>query len=195
MKRSSVTSAKTASRTSNRPPRSRAASTHSSGPSASSTTRLSSSSPSTGSASKPSAATTSDAPLTALPATLGACADLLYTTRQQRYEIGKQIKTLQALEAALSSKLIDELPKSDSTGVAGSIASVQIVTRKVPTVSDLDKVLEWVDADKKHRSNFIAPRALNLPALQELIDNDEPLPPGAEVFIVVKPSIHKLKES
>jgi len=102
---------------------------------------------------------------------------------------------LQALEAALSNKLIDELPKSDSTGVSGIVASVQIVTRKVPSITDADQVLAWVDADKEHRAGFIAPRAVNVPALQELIDNGEPMPPGAEIFIVVKPSIHKLKES
>lgn len=79
-----------------------------------------------------------------LPKTLAACADLLYNTRVARYELAKQLDAMKATEAALTERLIQELPKSSATGVAGKAARVSVVLKTVVKTDDFDAVLAYV---------------------------------------------------
>lgn len=71
-----------------------------------------------------------------LPRTPGECADLLYRTREARLAVQRQIEKLSKAEARLQDYFIETLPKSSSTGLAGSVARVQIELRTIPTVED-----------------------------------------------------------
>ncbi len=55
-------------------------------------------------------------PAVKLPKSLAMCADLLYTTQQQRFALNKEAEKLQAIEVALRQHLIDTLPKGEASG-------------------------------------------------------------------------------
>ena len=74
-----------------------------------------------------------------LPKTDGACADLLYLTRQARYKLQHEVAKLEALEKAVEQRFIDTLSSKDSTGVAGKVGRVQIKPKTVPVVEDWPK--------------------------------------------------------
>lgn len=71
-----------------------------------------------------------------MPKTLAACADLLYTTQQARYAVNKQVEAFEAIEGALKNRIIDELPKSEATGIAGKTARVYVENKVVVKVVD-----------------------------------------------------------
>ncbi len=78
-----------------------------------------------------------------LPKDLARCADLLFTTRDERLALQREVDALKAKESALRQHIIDTLPKS-STGVAGKIASVAVVVKDKPTVTDWDELYGYI---------------------------------------------------
>lgn len=78
------------------------------------------------------------------PKTLAACADLLFTTRAKRLLITKEVDALQAQETALREHLINTLPKSEASGIAGKLARVSIESKTVVSVKDFDAVVAYV---------------------------------------------------
>lgn len=123
-----------------------------------------------------------------IPETLGACADLLYTTRQARLALAKQVETLEKREAMLKEHIIQTLPKSDSTGVAGRLARVSVVNKVVPRVEDWDKFYAFV---KKTGDFSLLQRRLGDAAIQERWDNNKAVP-GVTQFQAVTVSLGKL---
>lgn len=99
-----------------------------------------------------------------IPKAIGARADLLYKVRQKRYAIQKQADALRAQERELEDSLIRDLPKSDSTGVAGRVARVRIIVKDVPVVEDWDKFYKHV---KRTGTFEYFQRRLNVKAVQE----------------------------
>jgi hypothetical protein len=83
-----------------------------------------------------------------LPSSLSGCADLLYTTRQMRLGIEKQIDELKARETSLKEHLIANLPNDGSTGVAGQVARVLIVKKEEPQVDDWEVYWKWIAKNK-----------------------------------------------
>lgn len=98
-----------------------------------------------------------------VPDSLALCADLLYTTRIARLEIQKQVDALAAKESTLREHLINNLPKSDATGVAGSVARATIVTKVEPTVEDWDAFYKYV---AKTKSWDMLQRRISAPAIR-----------------------------
>jgi len=123
-----------------------------------------------------------------VPKTLGACADALYLTRQERLLDQRDIAALAARETALKEHIIATLPKSDSSGVAGKVARVQVVVDRVPRVDDWDALLEHV---RKKRMFHLLQRRLNDAAVEEIWAEGGTVP-GVSVFGVVKVSVNKL---
>lgn len=82
------------------------------------------------------------------PENLAVCVDLLYTTQKQRLEIQKQVDALKATETALREHLINTLPKSDATGIAGKLARATIVSKTEPVVENWDDFFAWVAKTK-----------------------------------------------
>lgn len=63
-------------------------------------------------------------------------ADEYHTTREQRLAIEKQAKALQKQETELKNWLIDNIPKSEVTGVTGKLVRVSIVRKEKPAAED-----------------------------------------------------------
>jgi hypothetical protein len=83
------------------------------------------------------------------PKTLALAADLLYTTRNERLALQKEVDALQATETALSEHIIDNLPKSEATGIAGKLVRVSITSKAVVTVTDWDAVYAHIVKTQK----------------------------------------------
>lgn len=98
-----------------------------------------------------------------VPENLAVAVDLLYTTRQTRLEIQKQVEALQARETQLREHLISTLPKSDATGIAGKVARATIVTKTEPTVEDWDEFYKWLS---KNRAWDCIQRRISAPAIR-----------------------------
>jgi hypothetical protein len=127
-------------------------------------------------------------PSTKIPGTLGACADLLYTTRQTRLTEGKTLKEYEETEKVLKDHLIATLPKSDANGVSGRVARVTIVSKAVPVVEDWDAFYAFV---RKAKRFDLLQRRLNDEAVKEMWDNNKTIP-GVGVFNAVGVSVNKI---
>ena len=79
-----------------------------------------------------------------MPKTLAQCADLLYSTQQARYVVQKQAKEMEAIEGALKNRIIQELPKSQATGIAGKMARVYVENKTVVKVNDFPAYINEV---------------------------------------------------
>jgi len=124
-----------------------------------------------------------------VPEKLATCADLLYTTREQRLAIEKQAEALKAVETKLREHLIANLPNDDSTGVAGKLARVQIVKKVEPQVEDWDAFYKWV---AKRKAWDCLQRRLN-PAAVKARWEDKKVVDGVGAFTVVSVSLTKVK--
>jgi hypothetical protein len=122
------------------------------------------------------------------PKTLAACADELYKTRDLRIAAQKATDELQAKETALKEHLINNLPKSDASGVAGKLARVTVVTKLIPRVNDWDKLYKFI---KKTGAFDLLQRRLIDTAIKERWDNGKEVP-GVESFNVVSISMNKV---
>jgi hypothetical protein len=108
-----------------------------------------------------------------LPKTDGACADLLYTTRQARYKLQHEVAKLQAVETAIEQRFIDTLSAKDSTGVAGKVGRAQVQTKIVPVVEDWPKLYAHI---KKTGEFELMQRRLGETAVKERWDADKQVP-------------------
>lgn len=87
-----------------------------------------------------------------LPKTLAACADLLYETRQERYDLQKKIEGLAARENVLTDHLLSNLPQSGATGVKGRAATVTIKKKEIVELygSEVDRFEKLYDYILRH---------------------------------------------
>lgn len=123
-----------------------------------------------------------------LPTTLGACADRLFTVRNERLKEQKALEPLKQEESALKDHIIETLPKSKASGVAGKLARVSVTTSPVPTVEDWDKLYAYV---KKTGEWDLLGRTINAEAVRLRWEAKKKVP-GVGVFNVVSVSINKL---
>lgn len=122
------------------------------------------------------------------PKTMGACADLVYQLREKRLAGQKLVDEVEAEEKALKEHIINNLPKSQTTGVAGKLARVTVVTKKVPQVNDWDAF--WKGFDKKKDIDLL-PRSLSKAAVEARWEAGKKIP-GVEAFTAVTLSINKV---
>lgn len=125
---------------------------------------------------------------TKIPKTPGAAADLLYKTRQERLDIQKKVDELKALESELTTHLINILPKSDASGVAGKLCRVTVVKKDVPQVKDWPKLYAYVS---KNKAFDLLQRRLSDAAVKERWDANKKIP-GVDHFTVVTLGVNKL---
>lgn len=123
-----------------------------------------------------------------MPKSLAACADLLYQTQQKRYDLNKQVKELEKIESELKTHLIDNLPKSDASGIAGKLARVTIVPKVKPVVEDWDAFYKHV---KKTGHFDLLQRRLSDPAVNERWDDGKEIP-GVGKFNAITVSLNKV---
>lgn len=123
-----------------------------------------------------------------LPKTLAATADKLYTTRQARLALQKDVDALKKTESALEEVLINKLPKDDATGVTGSVARATIEVSPVPIITDETALLAFVK--KTGQNDLLQKPKLAVTAVRERWDAKKAIP-GVGVFNVVKVHLNK----
>lgn len=122
------------------------------------------------------------------PKAIGACADLLYQLKAKRLAGQKLVNEVEEEEKALKAYIINTLPKSESSGVAGKIARVTVVTKQVPQLADDDKFYAYIAKTK--RFDLLTKR-LSTAAIEELWEAGTEVP-GIDHFQVVTISLNKL---
>lgn len=122
------------------------------------------------------------------PKTLGACADRVYTLKNERLAAQKLVDSLQEEETALREHIINTLPKSETTGVAGKLARVTVVTKQVPQVKDWTAFYAYV---QKHKAWDLMQRRLATTAVTERWAAGKEVA-GVEAFTAVTLSINKI---
>lgn len=131
---------------------------------------------------------TAEKPKFKFPKQLGACADKLYELRQKRLEMQKEVDKVAAEEAALKEHIINTLPKSEASGVAGKLARVTVVTKQIPQVKDWDAFYKYV---KKTGQFDLMQRRITDAAIKERWEAGKEVP-GVEHFNAVSVSINKI---
>jgi hypothetical protein len=122
------------------------------------------------------------------PKGLGACADRLYQLKQKRLDAQKVVDAFAAEESALKNHIIDNLPKSDASGIAGKLARVTVVTKEVPQVTDWDQLYKYV---KKTGDFSLLQRRVGDAAIKERWENGKEVP-GVGHFNAVTISMNKV---
>jgi hypothetical protein len=122
------------------------------------------------------------------PKALGACADKLFELRNKRLAEQKKVDEIAAEETALKNHIIENLPKSEASGVAGKLARVTVVTKQIPQVKDWDAFYKYV---KKTGSFDLMQKRLTDAAIKERWEAGKEVP-GVEHFNAVSVSINKV---
>lgn len=122
------------------------------------------------------------------PKTLGACADRIFTLREERKAAQKIVDAIEAEEKALKEHIIQTLPKSQASGVSGKLANVKTITKNVAHVEDWDKFYAHV---KKTGSFDLMQKRLSDTAIQERWEGKKVVP-GVVPFPVVTISVTKV---
>lgn len=123
-----------------------------------------------------------------IPKSIGACADLLFTIRQERLAAQKVVDEIKEREQALIEHIIDKVPKGD-TGAAGKHHQVSVYTDPTPQAQDWDAVFKFI---KRTGAFELLQRRLNSAAVKERWEDGKKIP-GVEPFNVVKVSLTKKK--
>lgn len=123
-----------------------------------------------------------------IPKSLAACSDLLYSIRDKRLELEREVNKLKANETALKDHFINALPKDDATGIRGKLAQVIIQTTDEPTAEDWSKITRHIT---KTGSFDLLQRRLNNAAIKERWANGKKVP-GIGSFKVVSVSCTKI---
>lgn len=124
-----------------------------------------------------------------IPKSLAQCADLAYELRERRLAIKREMDAVEEQEKAVKEYLINNLPKSQASGVSGKVANAKIERDTVPTVTDKKKFLAHV---KKTGDFDLITSSMNARAIKDRWDNKKRVP-GIGEFQVVKLSLTKVK--
>jgi len=123
-----------------------------------------------------------------IPAKPGACADLLYKLRQERYDLQHQVDALEDHERAIRDHLIATLPTSGATGIAGKAATVSITVSNEPTAEDWEAIVTHMRTTGEFD---LIQRRLSAPAVKARWEDGKAVP-GVGVIVVKKVSVTKL---
>lgn len=119
---------------------------------------------------------------------IGACADKLYELRKRKLEQQKVLSAIEAEEKSIREYLINTLPKSEASGVAGKLARVTIVTKEIPQVKDWGAFYNYVKSSGQFE---LMQRHLSSVAIKEHWESGEEIP-GVEHFNIVSVSLNKV---
>lgn len=144
-------------------------------------------------AEKPPAPTAKEAKRAAvkIPKALGSAADLYFSTRESRLKLDRQAASIKTEEGVLRDHLIENIPKSHATGIAGKLCRVSITTEDIPVVTDWPKFYAYIAKNHKTGAFALLNRALNTAAVNELWNAGKKIP-GVGTFKTSKISMNKL---
>lgn len=123
-----------------------------------------------------------------IPKTIGACSDLLYKLRAKRLVAQAAADKIKVNEELLKTHIINTLPKSEVTGVAGRFARVSISPKDVPQVEDWPLFYEYL---LKSGEFDLLQRRLSDGAVKDRWD-DGVVIPGVKKFRVITVSSTKI---
>lgn len=123
-----------------------------------------------------------------IPKTLGACADRLYALKDLKRDANDKVDAIDEEVKAIKAHIIETLPKSESTGVAGKNARVSVVTKEIAQVKDWEAF--WAKFDKKKDTDMLS-KSINQTAIQARWDAGKKVP-GVEAFTTVSVSLNKV---
>lgn len=126
-----------------------------------------------------------------IPKTIGACADRLYKLREERFELSRKIKEIEAEESEIKNYVINNLNKHDANGVSGKLANVKVKTEEMPIVEDWEAFYKYVTRTK---SFDMLQKRINTKAIRERIEDKKDFAKKAGIgsFTTVSVSITKL---
>ena len=124
----------------------------------------------------------------AIPKTLAGIVDLFYKVRAERLAEDRYVNDIKEFENELKRELINQIPKSEATGVAGKVARATIVKKDVESVRDWDAFYAYM---QKNKAWDLLQRRVNSSALKARRDAKKPVP-GTEVVAIVDVSITKI---
>ena len=122
------------------------------------------------------------------PKKLGTCADKFYALRKARQAAQKKVDEMHTEEKALKEHIINTLPKSASTGVAGKVARVTVVRKVIPQAKDWSKIQKYI---KRTGAFDLLQRRINTKAVQERWADGKKVA-GVEPFTLIDVSLNKL---
>lgn len=103
----------------------------------------------------------------AMPKSVAQAADRYYLLMQDRLDLQRKAAEIDAEEKFVKAWIIDNLPMSDATGVAGRVCQVRVVPKLRPELTDADAFFEFVAKNRKHGTFSLLNRALNAKAIGE----------------------------
>ena len=123
-----------------------------------------------------------------VPASLGACGDLLHDIRELRLAMQKQVNAIEERERELKDHIINSVTPDDP-GAVGKRFVTKVVTRPVPIIEDWGVFCSWVR--KNDRFDCIQQR-LSTDAVNEIQNAENRLLPGLGVMNKKDVSLTKL---
>lgn len=123
------------------------------------------------------------------PAKLGACADKLYKLKESRLALNKRASAIEAEEKALKAHIINTLPASEASGIAGRLVRVTITKKEIPIVVDQEAFRKYMNRTKRWDLAYkLQPSA---PAVRDLWDEGKDVK-GLDKFTLKTLSMNKL---
>ncbi len=123
-----------------------------------------------------------------LPKTLAGCADALYTIRAERLVLQREAEALAVREGLLREHIIENLPKSQATGVSGRVANAKIERKEIPQITDKAALHKFIK--RTGAFELLQNRISESAVLERWADGKKV--PGVESFTVLKVSCTKI---
>jgi hypothetical protein len=133
------------------------------------------------------------APIIKLPKSPAAVADLMYSTRHERFQLQQQVSKLEAIEKACGAYLIEQLPKTNATGIAGKLVRASLEKKDIVIVTDWDAVYDYIlkNARKNPGVWAVMQKRIGDSAVKDMRNNKKPCP-GTDLMQVDFVSLNKL---
>lgn len=126
------------------------------------------------------------------PTSLPGCADRYAEVMDKRLAMAKEVEKLAEEEAALKLHIINNLPLSEASGVAGKRASVKVVQKDRVMVTDWDAIQEYAVRNRKKGGFAVFQRRVNDATIKELLEKDKKFK-GAELTQYKSLSLSRIK--
>lgn len=122
------------------------------------------------------------------PKSMGLCADRYYELRQERLAAQKVVDKIEAEEKAFKQYIIDNLPKSEASGIAGKLCRVSVSVKDIPQIENDEEFFKYI---KKTGRFDLMQRRLSDASIKEIWESGKEVP-GIKHFGAVTLSVNKL---
>lgn len=119
---------------------------------------------------------------------LAKAVDSYFETREARLKLDKLAAEMKKKESELKAFLIDNISKSDATGICGKLMRATLQTKTEPTPEDWSAIYKFV---KKHNAFDLLQRRLSAPAVLERWNDGKQIE-GVGKIQVISVSLTKL---